>query len=399
MMQTAKSIWGNGRHGRRAAVIVQVAVMTTVIIGFGALAIDLGTLYMARSELQRAADAAALAGASCYFTDAQLIDDDDEMTGVALQRAQEISFVNTTLGAGSYLELDDVIVGTYDFVNGGDLDTSGMDPFNAVKVTVRRTAGSFNGPVGYGFARIFGREVGDVIAEATAVTDDRFAGYSVPEENGALLPFTIRADLYEDMLLNGPDEWMYEDGQVIEYGDNVREIKIFPIMQKDNSRGQGRGGGEGEDEGGGNFGLLNIGANNQGVPFVEHQILNGVSADEMEDEIGTPVVEFYNEFGEAVVHEITGNPGVKAGIEDAVEARIGDVVGFFIHDDVWDNGANAVYRIVDIRFGRLMYVQLNGCPDDKRIVLQPVAYTGPDVIIREYADSTDGQIARMWLAE
>ena len=52
-----------GGH-RRGAVVAQVAVSLTVLIGFAALAVDVSTLYSARTELQRTADAAALAAAA-----------------------------------------------------------------------------------------------------------------------------------------------------------------------------------------------------------------------------------------------------------------------------------------------------------------------------------------------
>ena len=48
---------------RKGAVIVMVAVLMVVLLGCVALAVDIGYLYVARAELQRAADAAALAGA------------------------------------------------------------------------------------------------------------------------------------------------------------------------------------------------------------------------------------------------------------------------------------------------------------------------------------------------
>ena len=52
------------RHGeRRGAVLVMVALLLTVLLGFGAFAIDLSRVMAHRSELQRSADAAALAGA------------------------------------------------------------------------------------------------------------------------------------------------------------------------------------------------------------------------------------------------------------------------------------------------------------------------------------------------
>jgi len=43
-----------------------VAVSLFALIGIAALAIDLTTLYVARGEMQRAADAAALAGAKAF---------------------------------------------------------------------------------------------------------------------------------------------------------------------------------------------------------------------------------------------------------------------------------------------------------------------------------------------
>ncbi|MGI9077794.1 MAG: pilus assembly protein TadG-related protein [Gemmatimonadaceae bacterium] len=49
------------RGSRRGAVLVMVAVLLTVLLGFGAFAIDLSQVMAHRSELQRAADAAALA--------------------------------------------------------------------------------------------------------------------------------------------------------------------------------------------------------------------------------------------------------------------------------------------------------------------------------------------------
>ncbi len=48
---------------RKGAVVVMVAVTLVVLLGCAALAVDIGYLYVARAELQRTADAAALAGA------------------------------------------------------------------------------------------------------------------------------------------------------------------------------------------------------------------------------------------------------------------------------------------------------------------------------------------------
>ncbi len=52
---------------QKGAVAVIVAVCLVVFVGFTALAVDVGHLYVVRNELQNAADAGALAGARCLF--------------------------------------------------------------------------------------------------------------------------------------------------------------------------------------------------------------------------------------------------------------------------------------------------------------------------------------------
>ena len=47
---------------RRAAVAATTVMCITTFLGFSALAIDLGMLYNVKGELQRAADAGAMAG-------------------------------------------------------------------------------------------------------------------------------------------------------------------------------------------------------------------------------------------------------------------------------------------------------------------------------------------------
>src|SRR5579884_1193422 len=54
------------RDRQRGATLVFFAFFIIFLMGAAALAIDLGMLYVARSEAQRAADAAALAGANVF---------------------------------------------------------------------------------------------------------------------------------------------------------------------------------------------------------------------------------------------------------------------------------------------------------------------------------------------
>lgn len=56
-----------GPQSERGAIAITVAVLLTVVIGLGAVAVDLGQVYAERAQLQNGADAAALAIAQeCY---------------------------------------------------------------------------------------------------------------------------------------------------------------------------------------------------------------------------------------------------------------------------------------------------------------------------------------------
>lgn len=62
-MQQEKRIFSAQRHHERGQTILFVALALVSLLGMAALAIDVVTLYVARSEIQRAADATALAAA------------------------------------------------------------------------------------------------------------------------------------------------------------------------------------------------------------------------------------------------------------------------------------------------------------------------------------------------
>ena len=59
-------------HGQRGNVLIWFALLLPVLFGFMALSVDLARLYLVKTELQNAADAAALAGARKYAEPASL---------------------------------------------------------------------------------------------------------------------------------------------------------------------------------------------------------------------------------------------------------------------------------------------------------------------------------------
>src|SRR5437899_1063628 len=80
------------RFRRRGATIILVAVVMPVLLGFMALAIDVGAIHSMDAETQAAVDASALAGVSAFVT----ADAD-----AAIQRAREYLAPNLAGRTGS----------------------------------------------------------------------------------------------------------------------------------------------------------------------------------------------------------------------------------------------------------------------------------------------------------
>ena len=138
---------------RRGTVLVFTAVSLTALIGFAALAIDIGYMYAAQADLQKGADAAALAGVKML---------PDEAAAVA----EALNYANINLpGQGTVLALSDLAIGNWDadveiFVQAGT-------PINAMRVRTRRAEDNGNA-LSLFFAGIFGITQADVSAVAIA---------------------------------------------------------------------------------------------------------------------------------------------------------------------------------------------------------------------------------------
>ena len=106
---------------------------------------------------------------------------------------------------------------------------------------------------------------------------------------------------------------------------------------------------------------------------------------------------FYDDGGNPVTYEITGSPGLDGGLAASIESLEGQVIGFFLHNGVILSGANAIYTITQIRFGRVMDLKLTGPPDQRGFYVQPVTYDGAGVSIDVNAPSTNGLIGKVVL--
>jgi Flp pilus assembly protein TadG len=141
---------GRDRRGDQGIAILYVAFFLLASLWFVSLAIDVGKVMAARTELQAAADAAALAGASAINPDTGEINVD-----IARERAAATALSNKAYeGVETAIVIDPLA------------DVEFPEP-DQVKVTVRRTEATGN-PVLLHFAQTVGLPFLSVQADATA---------------------------------------------------------------------------------------------------------------------------------------------------------------------------------------------------------------------------------------
>jgi Flp pilus assembly protein TadG len=164
-MKMSYRLWNQRRRG---VVAVQVALMLPVLMGFAVITVDVGAMYNARTDMQRAADAAALAAATefAYYAG------DGESEASAFAAAED--FVERNAVMGRTLTLDgesDIIFGRayYDVANNTYDFVAGDAPTNAVRIIVRHSEDSPNGPLPLYFAGVLGKNATNVSASATAL--------------------------------------------------------------------------------------------------------------------------------------------------------------------------------------------------------------------------------------
>ena len=126
---------------RRGSVVVLVAILMVVLLGFGAFAVDISQMQAYKSELRRTADAAALAAALQLLNDAQFTN--------APSAAQDLVTDNPVMGDRATITRMEF--GEYSRTNGYQFVASCLDPSctaaqlaaaNAVRLSLSDT-GSF----------------------------------------------------------------------------------------------------------------------------------------------------------------------------------------------------------------------------------------------------------------
>lgn len=157
---TSKNYTRRNRHDDRGVSILIIAVSMVFVLGMAGLGIDLASLYVGRSQAQRAADAAALAGAQALASDPSCVNGgsgslSSACMAVAKQAAEAVGNQNLIAGVGPSIQDPDITFPS----------TSVNDP--QVQVIAGRNTAHGN-PMPTFFVKIFGITTANVSAKAVA---------------------------------------------------------------------------------------------------------------------------------------------------------------------------------------------------------------------------------------
>jgi len=343
---------------RKGTILVLTALLMIVLMAVVAFAVDLGYINVARTELQRSADAAAIAATWDLVDQGALSNQSRSATALeanARSRAAQYAGLNKVLSAVPGVSEDDVFVGR--MANPKDpncqLTAFGAYAPNAVRVRVRKTADQ-NGEVPYFFARVMGFDKLAVQAQATAAFLSDIKGFTAPSDgsNVEIMPFALDQTTWNAMLSgNTGDNWRYDlsTKTVVAGSDGVREINLYP---------QGTGSP-------GNRGTVDIGSSNNSTADISRQILKGVSPADLAHHGGKLV------FDSSGKLYLNGDTGISAGVKDELASIIGKPRIIPIFSSVSGPGNNAEYTIVQFVGVRVLDVKLTGSMSSKRVIIQP----------------------------
>jgi Flp pilus assembly protein TadG len=359
---------------RRGAITVLAAFFSMIVLGMVAMSVDIGYVLSMKEEMQRTADAAALA--ACWDYGQNLAQGNDATTSEQSARstAQQFAANNQVGNTGPLLDANSSNAATGDLVFGyindvydpqATFDTTSSNLFNTVKVRVRRDA-QLNGEAPSFFARIFGHTGQPLYANATAAIVRDVRGFKTPNGGATieLLPFALDLETWNDwMAKSGPgltDNWTWDSvNQEVHSGpDGWLEVNLYP--QSTGSPG--------------NRGTVDIGSNNNSTADIARQILYGITAADLAYHGGKLELDHCGEL------LLNGDTGISAGVKDELEAIKGQPRTIPIFSQVNGLGNNAMYTIVCWMGIRIVDVKLTGPMSKKHVTIQAAPMVGPGVI-------------------
>jgi Flp pilus assembly protein TadG len=343
----------NHKRRKKGTILVLTAVSMLLMFALLAFAVDVGYLNMVRTQLQRTADAAAIA-ATWSLLDGEIANSPTAVES-AQTTASQYTQLNKVLNSQPALAQSDVVVGylSNPFNPAVQLDPSGALGYNAVQVQVQRTSNQ-NGSVPLFFARVLGIDQAGSRAMATAAFLSNVSGFQTPSDgsNLGILPFALDLQSWNTLAAGqGTDNWRYDPDthQVSAGSDGIKEVNLFP---------QGTGSP-------GNRGTVDVGNPNNSTSDIARQILHGINENDLSYLGGRFAL---SENGTLLLN---GDTGISAGVKDELASIKGQARVVPLFSSVAGQGNNAQYTIVQFVGIRIMDVRLTGSMSSKRVIIQP----------------------------
>lgn len=375
----------NSRKQRRGNILVLSAVMMVMVMGFVAFAIDIGSLSVARGELQRCADAAAMAAAWDLVDNAPITATPDYTTlkNHSRSKASQYAAWNKVLSSAPSLPTSDVEVGIISdpTVANSAINTNSTGMPNAVRVTVRRTSGT-NGAIAFTFGRVLGKFSQECEAQATAATISKIGGFRTPGDgdNLGILPIAADDPSFMNMLAGvGPDlfRWDPDTKTLVPGSDGIKEMNLYPQGNLTP----------------GNRGTVDIGSPNNSTAHLASQILHGITPADLAYHGGEL------KFDSTGKLYLNGDTGISAGIKDELATLIGKTRIIPIFSNVTGPGNNATYTIIKWAGVRILNVKLTGANSSKRVTIQPAAVTVKGAISTTATNTSYYTYSPVWLVK
>ncbi|MCC6491942.1 MAG: hypothetical protein IT424_02855 [Pirellulales bacterium] len=370
-MYTPYVIRRNRRSTRRGAISVLAAFLSIILLGVVAFAVDLGYVLANKQELQRTADAAALA--ACWEYGKNLAEGRTASDAMIAGRAAAAAYASSNAVGGVSPAIDqnsgnlssgDLVFGQIAnlYAPNPTLNTTTPSLFNAVRVKVRRDS-TLNGETPYFFAKVFGLTGQGLDAEAMAGYVRNIAGVKTPASGGniGVLPYALDVQTWNALLAGQTaDQWAWNPvTKTITAGaDGILEANLFP---------QGTGSP-------GNRGTVDIGGSNNSTADIARQIVYGISPSDLAHHGGQLTFDSSGEL------ELNGDTGISAGVKDELASIKGQPRLIPIFSTVVGPGNNAQYTIVHWAGIRILDVKLTGSMSQKRVIIQPAPMVIPGAI-------------------
>jgi putative Flp pilus-assembly TadE/G-like protein len=375
----------------KGAVLVLVAVCLTMCMLMLSLALDFGLVVLTKSELQSAADSAALAAA------AQLMDEDlingfaDQYDDIIVARdfAEQFAGLNNAANVSLLIDRNDandisggIVVGYIDdpFDSNSPFETSSVSNYNSVQVEVRLTE-NLNGPLELFFGGVTGMHTIETAAQTTATLEDRIVGFSVAQGgNLNILPFSVDVNEWDAVF-----SVAYNPSKIIEdrFGftlasisfnlipslvstfvvSSPRTLKIFPN----------------DPDAPGNFGTIDIGSDNNSTSELLDDIRYGPSYEDIELIGGLTLTD---DNGDGIFTKwFNGNTGVSSVLRVAIEDIIGESRILSLHKQVINTGDNSQFEVCRYVAVKVVDVKMTAALTDRYIEVEPIQFIAREAVV------------------